>query len=81
MTINEIKDFLLWCMAVNFAILLFWALLLAFSPRWVHALHSRCLPIGEQHFYAIHYGGMMIYKLAIMMFNAVPWVALHIMGA
>jgi hypothetical protein len=36
------------------------------------------LPV--ERFDALHYQGMAIYKIAILLFNFVPWIAMHIVA-
>ena len=43
---------------------------------WIHRIHGRWFKLPAEKFDAIHYTGMMIYKLAIFMFNLVPYIAL-----
>ncbi|WP_371827891.1 DUF6868 family protein [Litchfieldella anticariensis] len=45
-----------------------------------HRLHSRWLHFSIERFDALHYGGMAIYKICILLFNLVSYVALLIVG-
>ena len=49
-----------------------------FLRDWIHRIHGRWFKLSAEKFDAIHYTGIMIYKLAIFMFNLVPYLALLI---
>lgn len=72
-----IRAFLGWCTLINFAILLWWFGFLTFARDWVLRLHRRWFRLEESTFDAIHYGGMLAFKLAIFFFNIVPYIALR----
>ena len=36
--------------------------------------------MSPEHFDAIHYAGMAFYKLAVIVFNLVPWIALQLVA-
>ena len=46
----------------------------------MHRLHSRWFQLSRQQFDIIHYGGMGIFKLGIILLNLVPYIALRIVG-
>ena len=75
MTTNDIKDFLLFCVIVIYVFLLIWAGAFIFAHNWMYRLHSRWFKIPVETFDAIHYAGLAIYKIAVIMFNLVPLVA------
>lgn len=80
MTLEQLEAVLFWSMAINFGVLLWWALCLLCARRWVYRAHAKFFQISESAFDRLHYAGMMTYKLAIIMFNAAPWAALHIVA-
>jgi hypothetical protein len=80
MNIESIRDLLLWCTVINYGVLLIWALLFTAAHEWMHQLHGRWFRLPVERFDAIHYAGMAVYKIAILVFNLVPYVALHIVG-
>jgi hypothetical protein len=45
---------------------------LMWCTRWFH--------LSREQFDAIHYGGMSIYKIGIVLFNLVPFVVLSLLG-
>lgn len=78
MDIDFLYRFLLWSLALNYAMLLIWFLGIALARDVIHRMHGRWFKISDSTFDAIHYGAMAGYKLAIFMFNLVPLVALHL---
>jgi hypothetical protein len=74
------QDFLLWCAAINYAILLLWFLLFTLTHDWWCQLNGKWFRFSIETFDALNYGGIAIYKLAIVLFNLVPFIALLIVG-
>lgn len=78
MNIEVIRSFLLWCTIINYAILLVWCMLFLFVHDTIQRLHGRWFHLSDNQFSTLHYGGMAIYKLGILLFNLVPFVVLSI---
>ena len=78
MDLHTLKTFLLWCLAINYLILLWWFAAFVFAHGWMFRLHSRWFRISEERFDAIHYLGISIYKIGVLLFNLVPYLALLI---
>lgn len=76
-----LRDLLLWCLALNYGVLLTWFAAFCFGHSWLFKLHGRWFKLSEERFDAIHYVGMAIYKIGILLFNLVPLVALWILGS
>ena len=80
MTLEIVRNALLWCFVINMGLLLWWFLFLTFAHDWVYRMHSRWFKIPVEKFDAIHYAGMMFFKLCIFVFNVVPFCSLLIVG-
>jgi hypothetical protein len=79
MNVEALRAALLWCTVINYAMLLLWAALVFLAPglvRWPY----RWFGLSAEQFGAIQYGGMLLYKLGIILFNLVPYVALQIVA-
>lgn len=76
MDIDFLQSFLLWCLAFNFAVLLLWVCVFTFARPWIRRMHGRSFPLSDQAFDAIHYGGMALFKLLVLVFNVAPLFAL-----
>lgn len=76
MDLYLIKHFLLYCMVINYAFLLIWFVAILLAKTAIYRLHRRWFQLPDASFDAIHYAGMAIYKMGILLFNLVPWIAL-----
>ncbi|MNC56305.1 hypothetical protein D3C75_1058910 [compost metagenome] len=78
MDLHTLKAFLLGCLVINYLILLGWFAAFVFAHGWMYRLHSRWFHLSEERFDAIHYMGVAVYKIGVMLFNLVPYLALLI---
>jgi hypothetical protein len=76
MTIEVTRSVLLWCTVINYAILLAWFLMFVFAHDPMQRIHGRWFHLSREQFDALHYAGMAIYKVGILLFNLVPLAAL-----
>ena len=68
--------FLLFSAIVNYTVLIAWFLAFVFAREWLRGLHGRWFKLPDASFDAIHYGGMAVYKIGILLFNLAPLIAL-----
>ena len=80
MNIEMVRDTLLWCAVINYTLLLVWFLFFTLAHEWMHRFHGRWFHLPVERFDAIHYTGMALFKLGIILFNLVPCVALYIVA-
>jgi hypothetical protein len=78
MSIEKVRRVLLWCAVINYAVLVIWFLVFLIAHDLMYQLHGRWFHISVEQFDMLHYGGMAVYKLGVLLFNLVPWIALHI---
>ena len=71
--------FLLSSVLINYIILMIWFLAIIFARDWIKQVHGKWFNMSDETFDAIHYGGMAIYKIGILLFNLVPLIALYFM--
>ena len=74
---HEILHFLIVCTVVNYAILIVWFGVFVWAHDWLYRVHSRWFKVPVETFDSIHYGGIAIYKIGILLFNLVPLIAVH----
>jgi hypothetical protein len=79
MTPEIIRAVLAWSSVINLAILLIWFLFFVLAHNWIYRMHKRWFNLSPDVFDALHYGGMGLYKLGILLFNLVPYLVLRIM--
>ncbi|MDN5513337.1 MAG: hypothetical protein L0G64_13700 [Acinetobacter sp.] len=70
--------FLLSSLLINYIILMIWFLAFIFARDWMKQVHGKWFQLSDTTFDAIHYGGMAIYKIGILLLNVVPFVALYL---
>ena len=80
MTIEAARTFLLWCTVIDYAVLLVWFLVFIFAHDWIQRLHGRWFRLSSEQFDALHYVGMSIFKIGIILFNLVPFIVLSVLG-
>jgi hypothetical protein len=80
MTMNEIRSVLLWCTGLNYAIVFIWAGAFVFAHDWMYRMHGRWFKLSVETFDAIHYGGLAVYKIGILLLNLMPWIALSLVS-
>ena len=80
MTIYTLSNFLLWGTVLNYVILFLWFLAFWLAHDWMFKLHGRWFSLTATQFDAIHYGGMAVYKIGILLLNLVPFIALNIVA-
>jgi len=68
---------LIFCTVINYAILFVWFGVFVFAHDWLYRMHSRWFKIPVETFDSIHYAGIAIYKIGIMLLNLVPLIAFH----
>ncbi len=80
MTIEFARRFLLWCTVIDYAVLIAWFLAFISAGNWLYGMHARLFRLSREQFDAIHYGGMAVYKIGILLFNLVPVLVLCMLG-
>jgi hypothetical protein len=80
MSIETLRNFLLWSAVINYGLLLWWFLVFLMAHDWMYSFHGRWFRLSVEQFDAIHYTGMAVYKLGIILLNLVPYIALQIVA-
>jgi hypothetical protein len=79
MNVETLRNALLWCTVINYAMLILWAALTLLAPglvRW----QGRLVRLSAEQAHAINYAGILLYKMGIFLFNLVPCIALWIVA-
>ncbi len=79
MEIGKVRRFLGWCLIFNFVVLMAWFCLWMCANDWLYRLHGEWFPMPPETFAAIHYAGIAFYKMLVLVFNAIPLLALWAM--
>lgn len=81
MTIEMIRAALGWCVVINFGLLIWWFLCITLARDLTYRVHNRIFKISSHEFNLMHYAGMGLFKIGIMLLNLGPYIALRIVGA
>ena len=68
----------MWCSIINYSVLILWVVLFVFAHDTMKNLNDKLLRRKIEHFDTLHYAGIGLYKIGIILFNIVPWVVLVI---
>jgi len=80
MSMETVRDALLCCTVINYGVLLAWFATYAVAREQMQRLWGRWFYLSPDQFDAFSFLGMAIYKVGVLLFNLVPYVALHIVG-
>ena len=80
MDIDTVRAFFMWCTIINGGLLILSSLICACAGDWVHRRHSKWFPMSREAFNVAIYSFIGLYKIFVLVFNLVPYVALLIVG-
>lgn len=80
MDYNVIRAFFKWCTIINGGLLILASLLIRFAGDWVFGMHNTWIPITEDSFHVAIYILLGFFKIIVVVFNLVPYLALVIIG-
>jgi hypothetical protein len=80
MTLELLMRALLWCAAINYAVLLMWVLLSVLPHDWLYRLVAKRFRLRAGQFDTINFALIGLYKIGIILFNLAPYVSLRIVG-
>jgi len=80
MSLDIARSALLWCTVINYALLVVWFVLFALPHEWMYRIWGRWFRLTAEQFDAVSYAGIVLYKMGILLFNLVPYVALRIVA-
>ena len=84
MSMEMARNALLWCAVLNIGLVVVWFWLYALAHerlyRLWYRLWGRWFHLTAEQFDTINLAAMALYKVGILLFNLVPYVALRIVG-
>jgi hypothetical protein len=80
MTLESIRAALAWCTVINLGLLIGWWMLFTLAHDWVYRVHGKWFNLPRERFDTIHYAGMALFKIGILLLNLVPYLSLRIVG-
>lgn len=81
MNIETLTSFFMWCSIINVGLLLLWTAFIVFAPDLVYRKQIKFFQIPREAFDVAIYALIGTFKLGVIMFNIVPYVALSIVGS
>ncbi len=80
MLTSELTEFLGWTLVVNFVVLMLAVLMLTLMRNVIATLHSKMFGLSEEALSRAYLDYMAQYKIAILVFNLAPYIALKLMA-
>ena len=78
-SIDTVREFFGWCTVLNIGILVIATIFIAFARDTITAIHSKLFKLSDADLSHAYFQFLGQYKLAIYVFNLVPYIALRIM--
>ncbi len=79
-TIETLTSFLGWCSIINMGMLTLAAIALVVLGDWVAGIHGRMFKLGENELARAYFQYLAQFKIVVLVFNVVPYVALKILA-
>jgi hypothetical protein len=70
----------MWCTIINAALLALSFVISVCAGDWVYRMHSKWFPISREAFNVAIYCFLGLFKIFVVVFNLVPFIALAIIG-
>jgi len=80
MDIQTLTTFFMWCTILNVALLLLSSLMCICAADWAYRIHSKLFSISKETFNVVIYSFIALYKLLVIVFILIPYIALLIIG-
>ena len=80
MDIQTLTAFFMWCTILNVALLVLSGLICLYAGDWVYGIHGKWFSISRETFNVAIYSFIGVYKIFILAFNLIPYIALLIVG-
>lgn len=78
MDIRTLKEFFKWCTIINVALLILSAIMIIAAPDFIYSVQGQLFLMPREIFDVVLYAFLGLYKIVILVFNLVPYVALRI---
>jgi len=79
-SVETLREFLGWCSVINIGVLLLSSIMVVLMRGWIVKLHARMTGIDEEELPVLYFKILGNYKMLIVLFNVVPYIALRIMS-
>jgi len=79
-TIETLTEFLGWCTVINFGVLIFSSIALVVVREPITRIHAKMFGMKESGLSTVYFQYLGNYKIAILVLNLVPYIALKLMA-
>lgn len=80
MDLATLTAFFMWCTIINGGLLLLWTVMMIAAPDLVFRTQRRWFPMPRETFTLFMYGFLGLFKIVVLVFCVIPYVALLIVG-
>jgi hypothetical protein len=80
MDIQTLTAFFMWCTILNVALLVLSSLFCFCAGDWAYRIHSKWFSISKETFNVVIYSFLALYKVLVITFNLIPYIALLIVA-
>ncbi|MGJ8641965.1 MAG: DUF6868 family protein [Luteolibacter sp.] len=80
MNLETLREFLGWCSIINIGLLMFSTVAVIALRDTVTSIHSKLFCLDEATLHQAYFRYLANFKIAVIVFNIVPYLALRIMG-
>jgi hypothetical protein len=74
------RNFFMWCTVIDYGLLVLWCLVYKFGRGWHYRLTTLWFPVTQEEYDNLNLRGVAVFKIAILLLNLVPYIALRIAG-
>lgn len=77
-TLPALRRLFLYCSVINYLLLILWFVILRLPHQWLYQMSGVPFGLSTSDFDRLNLTAMVVYKVAIILFNIVPCVSLYI---
>lgn len=81
MDIQVLTTFFMWCTIINVILFVTSSSMIMFMPDFVYRIQTRAFSISRESYDAVMYALLGVFKLLLIFFSIVPYIALLIVGS
>ncbi|MDF1741896.1 MAG: hypothetical protein P1U86_22235 [Verrucomicrobiales bacterium] len=80
-SIPVLTSFLGWCLVLNIGLLMFSTIMITLCKTWITRIHAKLFQYNGDALGIEYFRYLANYKVLVIVFNLIPWIALKLMGA
>lgn len=80
MSLETWREFFFWCSVINYGVLVLWFVIFLLTRGWLYQLWERGFGLSLRDSARLNFGGMLLFKIGVLLFNLVPYIVLRLIG-